>query len=168
MLILKQLNLRFVCIMLLYGGVVFFIYRDEVLASLLAPVAKTTALITSVLVNQFGMEALQQDTVLIHPNGFSYEVAYSCTGVLPVATFIVCILAYPAPMNNRWTGIMIGVPVLLLVNYLRLANLFYIGVYFPGAFRLAHEVIWEGLLAISFIGLWLSWIYWSGNHQNNS
>ena len=167
MLILKQLNLRFVCIMLLYGGVVFFVYRDEVLATFLAPLAKATAFITSMLVRQADIEVLREGAVLTHPNGFSYEIAYTCTGLLPVVTFIVCIVAYPAAMRHKWQGIVIGVPVLLLVNYLRLANLFYIGIYFPEAFRLAHEVIWEGLLAIAFIGLWLGWIGWSNNRQNN-
>jgi exosortase/archaeosortase family protein len=163
---LKHLNRRFVFILLLYGAVVFFVYRDEVLASLLAPLAEATALITSKLISQFGIETLRQGSVLIHPDGFAYEIAYTCTGLLPVVTFIVCVLAYSGTLRNKWRGIVIGVPVLLIVNYLRLAHLFYIGVYFPSAFRLAHEVIWEGLLAVSFIGLWCSWISWSNNCQS--
>lgn len=165
--ILKQLNLRFVFIMLAYGGVVFLVYRDEVLGSFLAPLAEGTALITSELIRQFGVEVLRDGAVLTHPNGFAYEIAYTCTGLLPGVTFFVCVLAYPGTVRNKWSGIAIGVPVLLAVNYLRLVNLFYIGVHFPSVFRLAHEVIWEGLLAVTFIGLWLSWISWSNNRQND-
>jgi len=38
--VLKRLNLRFAVIMLSYGGVVFLVYRDEVLGSFLAPFAE--------------------------------------------------------------------------------------------------------------------------------
>ena len=164
--ILKQLNLRFVFIMLAYGGVVFLVYRDEVLGSFLAPLAEGTALITSELIRQIGIETLRDGAVLTHPNGFAYEIAYTCTGLLPGVTFIVCVLAYPGTLRNKWPGIALGVPALLVLNYLRLVNLFYIGVRFPRAFGFAHEVLWEGLLAVAFIGLWLSWIFWSNNRQN--
>jgi exosortase/archaeosortase family protein len=166
--ILKQFNLRFVLIMLIYGGIVFVVYRDEVLASVLAPLAEGTAFITSKLLCLFSVEVLREGAVLTHPDGFAYEIAYTCTGLLPGVTFIVCVMAYPGSLKSKWPGIVIGVPVLLAVNYLRLVNLFYIGVHFPGAFGLAHEVIWEGLLAVAFIGLWLSWIGWSNNRQSGT
>jgi len=162
---LKRLNLRFVAIMLIYGGVVFLVYRDEVLGSFLAPLAEWTASIICTLMHQIGIDALRDGAVLTHSGGFAYEIAYTCTGILPAVTFIACVFAYPGTLGNKWVGVAIGVPALLAVNYLRLINLFYIGVSFPSAFGLAHEVLWEGLLAISFIALWLGWIDWSNNRQ---
>jgi len=151
--------------MLSYGVVVFLVYRDEVLGSFLAPFAEWTASIICTLMHQIGMDALRDGAILIHPDGFAYEIAYTCTGVLPAVTFIACVFAYPGTLLNKWVGVTFGVPALLAVNYLRLINLFYIGVSFPQAFGLAHEVLWEGLLAISFIALWLGWIDWSNNRQ---
>ena len=150
-----------------YGAVVFLVYRDEVLGVYLAPLAEWTAVIISGLIQWAGMEVLREGAVLSHPNGFAYEIAYTCTGFLPSVTFIVCVLAYPSVLRNKYIGILSCLPVLMVVNYLRLVNLYYIGVCFPTAFALAHEVIWEGLLAVAFISLWLSWINWSDNRQND-
>lgn len=165
--ILRQLNLRFVVIMLAYGGVVFVVYRDEVLGRYLAPLAEWTAIVTSELIRWGGIDVLREGVVLTHSNGFAYQIAYTCTGFLPSVTFIACVLAYPGALHNKLFGILFCVPLLLAVNFLRLINLYYIGVCFPSSFGLAHEVIWEGLLAISFIGLWLGWIEWSAKRQQN-
>lgn len=166
--ILKQFNLRFVVIMLMYGSVAFLFYRDEVLGLYLVPLAEWTAMNTSELIKWSGIDVLQEGVILTHPHGFTYEVAYTCTGLLPGATFIACILAYPGPLRNKWLGILLCLPVLLAVNYLRLVNLFFIGVYFPGSFELVHEVVWEGLQVVAFISLWLSWISWSENLVNKN
>ncbi|MGR9115944.1 MAG: archaeosortase/exosortase family protein [Gammaproteobacteria bacterium] len=154
--------------MLTYGGAVFLVYRDEVLGGYLAPLAEWTATLCSRLIQWSGMEVLREGVFLTHPNGFGYEIAYTCTGLLPSVTFIVCVMAYPSVFRYQFIGILVCIPVLLTVNYLRLVNLFYLGVYFPSAFGLAHEVIWEGLLAVTFISLWLSWIYWSDECLKNA
>lgn len=153
--------------MLAYGCIVLLVYRDEALGSRLAPLAEWTASITSELIQWTGMDVLQEGVILTHPDGFTYEIAYTCAGLLPTMTFIVCVLAYPAALWNKWMGIMLCAPVLLAVNYLRLVNLFFIGVCFPDAFELGPEIIWEGILAVSFISLWLSWMDWSNNRQED-
>lgn len=158
---MKPFNLRFVFIILLYGGIVFLCYRDEVLGTVLAPLEETTAIITSTLLRWCAIMVTREGTVLSHPDGFSYKIAYICTGFLPSATFVICIFAFPGAKSDKFVGILCGVPSLLFVNYLRLANLFYIGVYFPESFKFAHELLWEAMQVIFFITLWLLWIHWA-------
>lgn len=162
----QGLNLRFAVIMAIYGGAVFLLYRDEVLGPVLAPLAAWTAHITLVLVRELGIDAVRDGAVLVHPDGFAYEIAYTCTGFLPVTTFIACVLAYPAKWHAKRVGIAVGVPLLWMVNLVRLVHLFYLGVYIPEAFVVAHEVVWEWLLAVIFIALWLGWIRWSEKPLN--
>lgn len=157
----KNLNLRFAVIMIIYGGAVFLVYRDEVLGPVLAPLAPWTAYVTLVLVHGLGIDAVRDGAVLAHPDGFAYEVAYTCTGFQPIATFIACVLAYPGKWHAKCLGIAVGVPLLWVVNLLRLVHLFYLGVYSPEGLTAAHEVVWQGLVAVTFIALWLSWIRWS-------
>ena len=159
--VLQGFNLRFAVIIALYGGAVFLGYRDEVLGPVLAPFAPWTAYITLVLVHGLGIDAVQYGTVLAHPNGFAYVVIYSCTGFLPVIMFIGCVVAYPGTWRAKCVGIAFGVPLVWMINLLRLVHLFYLGVYNPQMFALAHEVVWQGILAMTFIALWLSWICWS-------
>ncbi|MCU0733955.1 MAG: archaeosortase/exosortase family protein [Methylotetracoccus sp.] len=155
---MKPLNLRFAAVMLGYGGAMFLVYRDEVLGPFLAPLAVLTASVTADVLQHIGIAVVRDGAFLIHPAGFAYQVAYTCTGFVPVVTFIVCLLACSGSAKAKWSGIAVGVPVLIGVNLLRLTHLFYLGVYAPGAFAFAHEVMWEGLLAATFIGLWLGWL----------
>lgn len=164
---LRSPHLRFAAILGLYGAAVMLTYRDEVLGETLAPLALITTRITAFLVRSMGMDALREGPVLLHPGGFSYEVAYTCTGFLPIVTWMVCILAYPQAMRNKVIGVALGTAVLLSLNFVRLTSLFYLGVHFPDSFVLAHEVVWEGIWVIFFIGLWLGWIHWSGVREAN-
>lgn len=155
---MKPLNLRFALIMTIYGALVSLLYRDEVLATPLAPLAVLTARVTAAILQSVGLPAQREEAILSHPDGFSYEIAYTCTGVLPAVTFIVCLLACSGSVREKLAGIALGVPVLLAVNLLRLVHLYYLGVYMPGAFGFAHEVMWEALLGVAFIGSWLVWL----------
>lgn len=164
---LRRLNVGFAVIMVVYGGVVFLVYRDEVLGPFLRPLAELTASVTEGLVRLLGIEVLRAGAIIKHPDGFGFEIAYICTGFLPVVTFVVCVMAYPGPLARKWAGIAFGIPALLAVNFLRLVSLFYIGVRFPALFGLAHEVVWEGLLAVVFIALWVGWMRWSNDHGSD-
>jgi exosortase H (IPTLxxWG-CTERM-specific) len=154
-------NLRFTVIMTLYGGAVFLDYRHEVLGPVLAPLSPWTAYVTQVLLHQLGIDAVRHGAVLAHPNGFAYQVGYICIGFTPIIMFIGCVLAYPGTWQVKRMGIALGIPLLWLLNLVRLVHLFYLGVYIPKAFTLAHEIVWQGLQAVTFIALWLSWIRWS-------
>lgn len=147
--------------MMIYGEAVFWVYRDEVLGPILTPVATATARLVLAALGLIGIDASREGAAIAHPNGFAYEIAYTCTGFLPVSTFIVCILAYPGTWCAKGIGVALGVPVLLAVNMLRLVDLFYIGVHFPHVFAWAHEVLWQALQVVEFIALWLGWIGWS-------
>lgn len=145
--------------MTMYGGAVFLVYRDEVLGSALAPLAVGTARIIELLLQHFGFEVLREGAILSQPEGFAYAIGYACTGFLPITTFWVCVLAYSGTAPRRWPGLIVGGISLWLVNVFRLVSLFYVGVYRPESFAFAHEFLWEVLLAIAFIGLWLTWIH---------
>ncbi len=159
--VLERLKLRFAVILAGYGGAVFLVYRDEVLGTALAPLAVATARLVLVVLHFLGLEALREGAVIIHPGGFAYEVAYTCTGFLPIVTFFVCVLAYPVAWQARLTGAIIGILVLWIINLFRLVGLFYLGVNCPSAFAWAHEIAGEIFLGTAFIGLWLGWIGWS-------
>ena len=104
------------------------------------------------------MEVEQEGAVLSHPAGFGYEIYYRCTGVLPAAFLVVAVLAVPADGRRKLAGIALGVPLVFLLNLARLASLFYIGVFYPDAFPLAHQVLWEAVVAAFVVGYWLCWM----------
>src|SRR3990170_405554 len=153
----RQLNLRFVAVMVGFAGVALLTYREDVLGAPLAPVTMWTARATLALLHWLGMVA----TRVSHPSGFAYEIYYRCTGFLPVAFLTTAILAYPGRWRRKLVGLVVGVPLLIALNLTRLAHLFYLGAHNPAAFNFAHSVMWEGFLILAVLGLWLSWTHWS-------
>jgi exosortase/archaeosortase family protein len=107
------------------------------------------------------MEAVRLVTVISHPDGFAYEIYYRCTGILPVAVLTVSILAYPGPLRQKLVALAAGVPILISLNLMRLVHLFYLGVHNPAAFDIAHTIVWETLLIVAIIGIWMGWTRWS-------
>ena len=116
---------------------------------------------TVLLLHWVGVEAVQAATVISHPDGFAYEIAYSCVGVLPVVLFAAAVLAYPAALVHRLVAVTIGLPALLALNFSRLVHLFYLGVHNRADFEVWHEYLWRSIILLSIIGLWLSWAYWA-------
>lgn len=164
MCIARQMNLRFATVMVLFVGVVFLTYREDVLGPLLAPLTEVTAQWTLALLYWFGMEAIRVGTVISHPDGFAYEIYYRCTGFLPVAFLTVSILASPGTLRRKFVGLAVGLPILIALNLTRLVHLFYLGVHNPTAFDLGHTFLWEGFLILAIFGLWLGWTRWSDSH----
>ena len=106
------------------------------------------------------MTVQREAAILAHPGGFSCEIYYACTGLVPATILALAILAFPARLQQKLTGILIGVPLVFLVNLVRLASLFFIGVRYPAAFPLVHSVVWNGLLAAVVALLFMSWLPW--------
>jgi exosortase/archaeosortase family protein len=159
--VIRQLNLRFIAVMASFVGVIFLTYRQDVLGFLLAPLTRLTARTTLALLHLAGMEAVRVTTLIYHPDGFAYEIYYRCTGFLPLTFLAVSILAYRGPLRCKFVGLAAGLPILVTLNFTRLVHLFYIGVYNPAAFDIAHTIVWETLLIVAIIGIWMGWTRWS-------
>jgi exosortase/archaeosortase family protein len=123
---------------------------------LLAPVATLAASLVQPLVRLAGIEALRHGALLYVPGTFAYEVVIGCTGLLPVAVLVVAILASRGARAALRRGLLVGVPLLLMLNLVRLAHLFYLGVRAPEAFPVAHAWIWDGVLVMAVLALWRS------------
>ena len=157
----RSADARFLAFMAIFTGLVFLLYREELVGPALAPLTLWTARMTVFLLHWLGVEAGQAATVISHPEGFAYEVAYSCVGILPVVFFTAAVLAYPAALVRQLVGVTIGLPALLALNFSRLVHLFYLGVHDRAAFQLWHEDLWPTIIRLSVIGLWLSWASWA-------
>lgn len=90
---------------------------------------------------------------------FVFSIAPECGAVEVFALFIAGVLALPHPLKKRFLGIVLGVPLLYILNVSRLAILGYIGLHYPNPemFRFVHEYLWQGLYVVFAAALWLAW-----------
>lgn len=128
----------------------------------LEPMAGWVASLTQASLHSIGIAARRAGTLLYVPGGFAYDVNIGCTGLLPAAVLAVAILASPGTTAAKQRGLLVGVPLVLAVNLLRLVHLFYIGVHAPGHFALAHSLLWEVALVLFTFATWLAWSSWAG------
>ncbi len=135
---------------------------------LLDPLAGLVASVTQAVLQAIGIAAERAGTVLFVPGGFAYDVTIGCTGLLPAAVLAVAILASPGTWGAKQRGLVVGVPLLLTVNLLRLVHLFYLGIHAPHHFVLAHTLLWEGTMVLFTLVTWLLWTRWADRREGGA
>jgi len=96
---------------------------------------------------------------------FAIRVIRECTAESPLILLLAAILAYPCSARDKAVGVALGVPSILLVNLVRLASLFWIGLVRPDLFDSAHVLVWQSLIVLAVVGLWLLWVrLWVERH----
>ncbi len=101
-------------------------------------------------------------SVTIEGDTISYDstlftVRTDCTGVDFVGLFIAGMLAFPSPWRDKVRGLLIGVPVLTLLNLIRMVTLIYVGGHWPEALHYGHIYVWPVVVLAAALGLWLHW-----------
>ncbi len=89
---------------------------------------------------------------------FAAQIIAACTPVLPSILYLAAILAFPSRLKAKLWGAVLGLPVLFAINLVRIVNLFYIGSYFPQYLEVAHYLVWQGLIILAAVALWLVWL----------
>jgi archaeosortase B (VPXXXP-CTERM-specific) len=94
--------------------------------------------------NWFGAGATV-DGSLIHVEHGGLEINHECTGVFVLLVYAMFVLAYPAPWQQRFYGITVGIIVLMAINVARLVALVVIASRYPSWFGYFHEYFFQGL-----------------------
>ena len=116
------------------------------------------AAISCRLINIFGGRAAVQGNVIHSSGSFALSVVTACTGLFITGVFIVAVLAFPATFLAKLLGVFSGAAAIFLINIVRLGSLFYVGVHFPDLFEQMHLLIWQSLIIVFALFLWLLWV----------
>ncbi len=152
---------RLAVALIVFAGGTVLTYREAVLGTLLGGLAGWTAEATALALGWLGIDVVREATVVYQPGGFAYEVYYRCTGFLPAAFLTTVILASPVGGRRKLIGLVLGLPLLGVLNLARLVHLFVLGASRPELFGLAHGVVWEGAMVLAVFGLWWVWQRWA-------
>lgn len=94
-------------------------------------------------------------------NGFSVAIQAGCNGVEAAIVLISAILAFPAPWKYKLWGILVGFLTVQILNLIRIITLFYIGQWNQTYFEWAHLYIWEALIMLDVLIMFLVWLRYS-------
>lgn len=89
--------------------------------------------------------------------GFVMTIADACDGVLPAIIYVAAVLAFPGRWRDRILGVGIGLPVIFLINLVRVIALMMMGAVWPEGFHVVHIYVWQGLVVVLALALWAVW-----------
>jgi exosortase H (IPTLxxWG-CTERM-specific) len=90
--------------------------------------------------------------------GFAVSIEAGCNGIEAAIVLIAAMLAFPAPWKNRAIGILAGLAAVQALNIVRVVSLFYLGQWSLTAFEWAHLYLWQALIMLDVLVVWLIWI----------
>jgi exosortase H (IPTLxxWG-CTERM-specific) len=126
---------------------------------LVLPWTEALAHISANLIKPFAPGVAAFDKVLINTaNGFWLTIEAGCNGIEAAIILIAAMLAFPAPWKYRLGGILAGLLAVQALNVVRVISLFYLGQWHMQAFEWAHLYLWQALIMLDVLIVWLIWI----------
>lgn len=123
------------------------------------PWTNMLATISTFIVTLFDPNVVASGNVMRdNVNGFAVAIEAGCNGVEAAIVLVAAMLAFPAPWRYRILGIGIGIAAVQLLNIVRVISLFYIGQWDFAVFEWAHQYVWQALIMLDVLIVWLIWV----------
>ncbi len=91
-------------------------------------------------------------------SAFAVSIEAGCNGVEATLVLVAAMLAFPASWAHRVRGILIGVVAVQALNVVRVVSLFYLGRWSGDAFEWAHLYVWQALIMLDVLIVWVIWV----------
>jgi exosortase H (IPTLxxWG-CTERM-specific) len=128
-------------------------------ANVIEPFTSLLAWFSFQLMSLFDSTIVAQGIVIRNrETGFGIEVVAGCNGVEATIIILAAVLAFRAPLSYKLWGIGLGFLAIHALNIVRIISLFYIGQWNIHAYEWAHLYIWQALILLDAIIVWLVWI----------
>ncbi len=114
----------------------------------------STAIVTSFDPNVVAVGKVMRSTT----NGFAVSIEAGCNGVEATIVLLAAILAFPAPWKHKLAGLAAGIVAVQGLNILRVISLFYLGQWDFEVFEWAHLYVWQALIMLDVLIVWLVWV----------
>lgn len=160
--------LRFLLIFLLIQGALFGVEMlQPVQKSIILPWTSLLADSSSWLMSAFDPNIATSGKVVRSTlNGFAVSIEPGCNGVEAMIVLLAAITAFPAPLTYKIKGLIWGFIAIQGMNLLRIISLFYLGQWSQALFDWAHLYIWQALIMLDALIVFLIWIrYIPGENQ---
>ena len=123
------------------------------------PWTNTLAALSAGIVRLFDPQVVAHGKILQSADGsFAVSIEAGCNGVEATIVLIAAMLSFPAPWKRRLLGLAIGVVAVQALNIIRVISLFYLGQWSFDAFDFAHRYVWQALIMLDVLIVWLLWV----------
>ena len=134
--------------------------------ALVEPWTGLIAKASAAIVRLIDPTALSYGRVLHSPSAnFGISIEAGCNGVEATIVLIAAILAFPATWRERFWGLSLGFVAVQAVNLLRVVSLFFLGQWNFKLFEFAHLYMWQALIMLDVLVVWLLWMRYVARSQ---
>ena len=119
------------------------------------PLARLIAMCSLPFLSLVGRAAVSGNVLSF--NGFGAAIVEACNGILPTYIYLSAVLAFPSRWRDKGWGFLIGIPVIFVVNLIRVITLMIFGAYQPQLFEQVHIYVWQALVIAISMGIWIFW-----------
>ncbi len=139
-------------LVLLYVAVALKPVNDAVVVPFTAAIARVSTAILGLLGEPVAVEGTE-----IRSAGFAVRIENGCNGLETVLLFGAAVLAFPAAWKRRLAGLLLGFVAIQLFNLVRVVSLFWIGEHLPSLFSTSHTILWQSVVVLFGVLLFLFW-----------
>ena len=144
---------RFVALLV---ALYFLVASHPVNDAVIVPFTAGIARVSAGVLNLFG-ERVSVTGTEIRSDRFAVQIANGCNGVETALLFGSAVLAFPAPWRRRLVGLLLGFLAIQVINLVRVVSLFWIGAHQPALFSSSHTVLWQSIVVLCGVLLFLLW-----------
>lgn len=90
--------------------------------------------------------------------GFGVSIEPGCNGIEACIVLFAAIVAFPSSWRHKLIGLLVGFLAVQALNVVRVVSLFYIGQWNTQVFNFAHEYLWQALIMLDVLIVWLLWV----------
>ena len=98
-------------------------------------------------------------------SGLGVSIEAGCNGIEAALILAAAVIAYPASWPLRLVGIVLGFVAIQAANVLRVITLFYLVEYSEPMFKFAHLYLWQVLIMLDVLIVWLLWVRQVSRHE---
>lgn len=95
-------------------------------------------------------------TVIRTPR-FALDVHTGCNGIEAIMVLAAAILAFPATVRSRITGLLAGSIAISILNLIRVGSLVWLGEYHRSLFDFVHVGVWQSLVILAAVSMFVFW-----------
>ena len=140
----------------LMGGGFALVAWQPVNDGFVEPFTAAIAKVSAKILDLFGQQTVMNGT-RVYGKDFAVDIENGCNGIEALIIFLSATLSFPAPWKARLTGLVLGAIGIQIVNLIRVVALFMTGVYFPSFFDSSHTVVWQTVVILFAVLLWIFW-----------
>jgi exosortase H (IPTLxxWG-CTERM-specific) len=123
------------------------------------PWTDTLARVSAALVTWFDPNVTSNGKVLrSSASSFAVSIEAGCNGVEATLVLLAAMLAFPASWSRKALGLAAGIAAVQGLNIIRVISLFYLGQWNREVFEWAHLYVWQALIMLDVLIVWLLWV----------